>query len=152
MSKATWPVEEFQFVLQLWQQGLSGEEISKQIKGKRSRSAVIAELNRRGFKRGKKSNPPKQKQHRVHSNPDPPRSTIILPNKPILIGEPIVVDVAPPPKPYVPETSDYAVALLDATSKQCHWPLDGGLCCGATVYKEFSYCHNHCRIMYRKNI
>lgn len=37
------------------------------------------------------------------------------------------------------------VSLLDVKNNQCHWPLDGHMCCGAKTWAGKSYCYRHAR-------
>ena len=131
--KVDWSDAESARALQLWNDGLSasdiGRALSREFKTTRTRNAIIGKSHRDRWPPHSK-NPPHSRHHQVKKPP------AIRSKR----GPSIRIAPAMPPTS-APKTKSNPKTLVDLVDHECHWPLDGGLYCGALCFGE--YCEEH---------
>ncbi len=129
MMNDTWSDRESTRALQLWNEGRSASDIAQRLRMEfgsvRTRNSVLGKSYRDRWPPHKK-NPPYSRHHQVKgpAKPHKPKALVASP-----------LPISPPKAESNPKT------LFDLVDHECHWPLDGGLYCGAVCFGE--YCEAH---------
>lgn len=145
-----WTDERVENLKKLWQDGLSGSQIAKQLGGI-TRNAVIGKVHRLGLS-GRAA--PSKPARPVFKAPQAPRS--LAPAAPRRIAEPVVAEEVSEPVPapvrYLDEVPGSAT-ILTLGAHMCKWPIgdpsnDGFTFCGRRQ-DDGPYCLEHARVAYQ---
>ena len=145
-----WTDERVESLKKLWQDGLSGDQIAKQLGGV-TRNAVIGKVHRLGLSGRATPSKPARPVFKAPRSPRPAAASVarrrVAEPAPIVAPAPI-----PAPVQYVAEAPGTATILtLDA--HMCKWPIgdpftDGFTFCGRRQ-DDGPYCLEHARVAYQ---
>lgn len=152
-TSEVWTEEAEKVIIELWDKGFSGYQISVALKT--TRSAIlgkISRMRRKGMTFQRSYNPSKVKGKVKPPTPvNLPPITISVQalkiKKPEPAPKPIVI-VAPEPPPY----NGRPITIMETTNFTCKYSVSGSrapnyLFCGAPTYKN-SYCKHHYDVCY----
>ncbi|MEK7511097.1 MAG: GcrA family cell cycle regulator [Patescibacteria group bacterium] len=131
-----WTDERVELLKKLWQDGLSGDQIAKQLGGV-TRNAVIGKVHRLGLS-GRAT--PSKPQRTTFKVPRPPRPFSAPPAGPRRIAEPVSHTPAPSVR-YIDESPGTAT-ILTLGAHMCKWPI------GDPEFENFTFCGRGCDGIY----
>lgn len=160
VSIASWTDDDIAHARKLRTDGRSASEIGRELG--RTRNSVIGMMhrNRDLFPLSTKAQAVEAMKRRDRATDGTPRQSAA---RPAPGAKPVALPSAPPLDAFktapLPETDEnwsvaVAVRFLDVDSRHCKWPLwkaeenpgPAGLCCGAAIEPNTTYCRHHRRI------
>lgn len=162
INQFDWTAQRVEIMIAGYNDGSTMSRIAMNLGGGVSRNAVIGKLHRMGFHRGRPV-PQERKPRRSRLQAGGDNVTIGKVNRAtstkrkliakVLAGEEDICIEGSGAMDIAPQESPDAVPLLEATDRQCRWPLNdpgpGFLFCGRrTVSENCSWCPGHARMAF----
>lgn len=142
----SWPSEDEKKLRALWDEGLTGGQISRRFRGRYSRNAIIGKVHRMGLPL--RGNPYKARQKRQQQRPAKIASKVVKPKTAVSAVTKAIASVAVLPLP-VEETAPIGLkTLLELEDEDCRWfygdpkVVKRGFC-GCKAIPGTSWCAKH---------